>query len=46
MNTATIIVFVVFGVLFIGVIAFMLSISFRLKKLREKLEEEESKNDE
>lgn len=46
MNTATILVIIVFGVLFIGVIVFMLSISFRLKKLREKLEEEESKNDE
>jgi hypothetical protein len=46
MNTVTIIVIVVFGVLFIGVIVFMLSISFRLKKLREKLEEEQSKREE
>jgi hypothetical protein len=46
MNSATIIVIVIFGVMFIGLIIYMLSLSFRLKKLREKLEEEEKNNDE
>jgi hypothetical protein len=46
MNTGTIIVIVVFGVLFVGVMGFMLSLSFRLKKLREKLEEQKRSDDE
>jgi len=45
MNTGTIIVLIVFGVLFLGVIAFMFSVSFRLKKLREKLDGEKREND-
>lgn len=43
MNTPTIIVLVVFGVLFVGVLVYMLTISYRLKKLREKLDEDEKK---
>lgn len=43
MNTPTIIVFVVFAVLFVGVIVYMLTISHRLKKLRDKLDKEEKK---
>lgn len=41
MAVSILIVIVVFSLLFLGIIAYMISLAIRLKKLREKLDDDE-----
>ena len=43
MATSTIIVFIIFGILFLGIVGHMISLTIRIRKLNDKLEDDDKK---
>ena len=43
MADSTIIVFIIFGIIFLGIIGYMISLTIRIRKLNDKLEDDDKK---
>jgi phage shock protein PspC (stress-responsive transcriptional regulator) len=43
MAASIIVVFIIFGILFLGIVCYMISLTIRIRKLNDKLEEDNKK---